>query len=270
MVPARRERPVAPAIVPAGMAPHVAGYDWARDTVGESGGAVYRLHATGRQTLYLKHGAGEFATDVADEFSRLQWFGRYVPVPRVEAFLSTPGEAWLLMTAIDGRSAHQCLADDPALAPRIVTAIAAFLRGLHDVPAELCPFNSAHPLRLAQARRRLEAGVVDTEDFSDDHRGWTADRLWRHLMGLLPFTPDPVVTHGDWSLDNILLDGDRVTGCIDLGRAGVADRYQDLAILHDRLGEFDSALRSDMWRAYGIAEPDHRKMDFHLALDEFF
>lgn len=265
-----REQPTAPAAVPAGIAAHVEGYDWARDTVGESGGAVYRLHASDRPTLYLKHGSGECATDIADEFARLQWFADYLAVPRVEAFLSTAGESWLLMTAISGRTAYQHLTDNPATAPRTVVAIADFLRWLHDLPAERCPFNSAHPLRLAHARSRADAGRVDTDDFGEDHAGWSPERLWDHMTGLLPFASDPVVTHGDFSLDNILLDGDRVTGCVDLGRAGVADRYQDLAVLHDCLSEFGPALQDGLWRAYGIAAPDRHKIDFHLCLDEFF
>lgn len=265
-----RERAVRPPPVPAGLAGRIAGYAWGRDLVGESGGAVHRLHARGRPTLYLKHGTGAVAADIADEHARLRWFGEHLPVPRVECFLAEPDEAWLLTTALEGRTAHQLLTEDPDQAIPVVRAIAAFLRDLHALPADRCPFNGAHPLRLAHARRRLDRGEVDADDFGDDHTGWTPHRLWDHMIGLLPFAPDPVVTHGDWSLDNILLDGGRVAGCIDLGRAGVADRYQDLAILHDCLGEFDLALQDELWRAYGVEQPDRRKLDFHLCLDEFF
>lgn len=270
-MPARlREIAATPPSCPASIAEAVRGYAWARDTVGESGGAVYRLHAAGRETLYLKHGSGEVAADIAGEMARLTWLGRYLSVPALRRFELSPDEAWLLMTAMPGRTAFQLLEEEPARRRETVTAIVAYLRALHALPAAECPFNSAHPLRLAAARRRMAAGVVDTSDFGEEHHGWTAERLWDHMAAMLPFDPDPVVTHGDFSLDNILIQDGRVTGCIDLGRVGVADRYQDLAILWDCLGEFDESLRAVMFGAYGMAAPDRRKIDFHLCLDEFF
>ena len=90
------------------------------------------------------------------------------------------------------------------------------------------------------------------------------------MHSLLPMSFDSVVTHGDFSVGNILLENGRVTGCIDVGRAGVADPYQDLAILWHNLEEFGSDLQVHLFRSYGIAEPDARKIQFHLCLDEFF
>ena len=50
--------------VPANSSAELVGYQWARNNVGEAGGAVYRLHGkSGAPNLYLKHGAGA----VADE-----------------------------------------------------------------------------------------------------------------------------------------------------------------------------------------------------------
>ncbi|GKX58080.1 hypothetical protein SOASR031_03950 [Leminorella grimontii] len=55
-------------------------------------------------------------------------------------------------------------------------------------------------------------------------------QVWKEMHTLLPFSPDPVVTHGDVSLDNLIFDKGILMGCIDVGRVGLADRYQDLAI----------------------------------------
>ena len=90
------------------------------------------------------------------------------------------------------------------------------------------------------------------------------------MIGLLPFESQRVVTRGDYSLDNILLDDGVVTGCIDLGRLGAADPYQDLAIIGKNLEEFGSELQDLLFRAYGIEHPDSRRIQFHLCLDEFF
>lgn len=79
-----------------------------------------------------------------------------------------------------------------------------------------------------------------------------------------------MVTHGDFSLDNLMIREGEVTGCIDVGRMGVADRYQDLAILWNSLGEFGPELQARLLEQYGVEEPDQRRLRFHLLLDELF
>jgi aminoglycoside 3'-phosphotransferase-1 len=266
-----RERPVPPIALPASMTPLVTDSVWARDIVGESGDAVYRLHRPGGGAdLYLKHGAGDCALDLAGEMVRLRWLGDHVPVPVVRQFIAIDEEAWLLMTALPGRTAHQMLEAHPAERPAIVEALVAFLHRLHAIPIERCPFNSDHRLRLGEARWRLDAGLVDIEDFDTERHGWSAEQVWAAMTELLPFAPDPVVTHGDFSLDNVIFADGAVIGCIDVGRAGIADRYQDLAILWNCLGEFGPALQAHMFASYGLAAPDANKVRFHLMLDELF
>ena len=98
----------------------------------------------------------------------------------------------------------------------------------------------------------------------------TPEQVWEAMQRLLPLTPDSVVTHGDFSLDNLLIKDGEVIGCIDTGRVGIADRYQDLAILLNCLTEFDAALQERFLKQYGIDEPDQDKLQFHLLLDELF
>jgi aminoglycoside 3'-phosphotransferase-1 len=266
-----RERPVEAPALPASLAPLVEGYQWAQSTIGESGDAVYRLHrADAGVDLYLKHGRGPCALDLAGEMVRLRWLESHIPAPAVRHFTASPDEAWLLMTALPGETAYQALEARPAEQGALVDALAAFLRRLHAIPVENCPFNSDHRLRLGEARWRLDAGMVDTGDFDADHQGWTGEQVWDEIAGLLPFPPDPAVTHGDVSLDNIIVADGVVVGCIDVGRAGIADRYQDLAILWHCLGDFGPALQNRFLAAYGIAETDERKVRFHILLDELF
>lgn len=257
--------------LPEGMAALVAGYAWARDTVGESGGAVYRLHGKpGAPALYLKHGRAAVADDIGQEMVKLRWLAGRLAVPAVEHFVRTPSEAWLLMRAIPGRTAWQLMDLEPASRPAVVDALAAFLRRLHAIPVESCPFASDHTRRLQAARARIDAGLVDADDFDEDREGWTAEQVWEAMQGLLPLAADPVVTHGDYSLDNLLVQDGQVVGCIDVGRVGVADRYQDLAIMWNCLGEFGADCRQRFLASYGVEEVDQDKLAFHLMLDELF
>ena len=79
------------------------GCEWARDTVGESGGAVYRLRGKPcAPDLFLRHRKDAVADDVADEMVRLRWLPWHIPVPAVAQFVRTPrsgvaaddGDAW--------------------------------------------------------------------------------------------------------------------------------------------------------------------------------
>lgn len=266
-----REEACAAIALPAGLSAQAAGYEWSRDTVGESGGAVYRLHGrTGAPDLFLKHGRSAVAGDIIAEMVRLRWLAGFIPVPRVEGFVATQDEAWLLMTAVPGQTAYQLLEAQPDARLGIVDALASFLRRLHAVPIDQCPFTSDHLYRLARARDRIDAGLVEEDEFDEERGGWTAEEVWQAMQRLLPMPPDPVVTHGDFSLDNILLRDGKVVGCIDAGRVGIADRYQDLAIVWKCLGEFDASLQDRFIERYGLAEPDERKLQFHLMLDEMF
>lgn len=271
MIDRNREEDCAPPRLPACLTTALAGYRWARDTVGEAGAVIYRLHGRAdAPDLYLKHGEAAVANDVADEAARLQWLSSLIPVPTVRHVIRTSDEAWLLTTAMSGQTAYQWMEAYPDARPNVVDALAAFLRRLHAIPATICPFDSGHPHRLALARARIDTGLVDTEDFDEERLGWSAQQVWEAMHDLLPFTPDAVVTHGDYSLDNIFLHDGEVTGCIDVGRAGIADRYQDLAIAWNCLGAFDPALQDRFMRQYGLAEIDQRKLQFHLMLDELF
>lgn len=241
------------------------------DAIGRSGAGVQRLDArNGGGALYLKHDHGAGAQTLADEAARLDWLAAHVAVPRVVAFTREGDAAWLLTTALPGRTVGQALDEDPGAAPRIVDALARWLSRLHAVPAHDCPFDAGRALRLQQAQARMAAGLVDAEDFDDARAGWTPRQVWDAMIALPCLAATPVVTHGDCSLDNILLHDGEVSGCIDVGRAGLADRYQDLAILWNALGDHGAELQARLLARYGIETPEPARLQFHLMLDEFF
>ncbi|WP_420009148.1 APH(3') family aminoglycoside O-phosphotransferase [Xanthomonas sacchari] len=268
---APREIPTTAPALPPTLSARLHGLHWHRNLVGEAGAQVYGLSGAGTPDLYLKRGTGSSHDDVVDEFARLHWLRGTRGVPRVLHFEADAAGAWLLSEALPGKTAYQWLQEAPAQAERIVQALAEFLRHFHATPIDTCPFDASHPLRLAAAQRRLQAGLVDTEDFDAARAGWSAEAVWQAMTALLPLASERVLSHGDYSLDNILLDApDRVVGVIDLGRAGVADPYQDLAILANCLDEFGPELADHFFAAYGVATPDLTRLQFHQLLDEFF
>jgi len=251
--------------------PELSGYQWSRSTIGESGCTVYRLYGKGLTSdLYIKHGRGPYADDLSAEAERMRWLAGYAAVPAVLHFARTADEAWLLMTALHGKTAYQLLQAYPEQQFAVVDQLARQLRRIHAIPVRDCPYASDHLSRLDSARARIDVGLVDEEDFDEERAGWTAEQVWNALQELLPQQPDLVVAHGDYSLDNIVFCDGEIEGCIDLGRLGVADRYHDLAILWNCLGEFGAPVQERFLQQYGIAEFDHGRLKFYQLLDELF
>ena len=266
-----RERPCAALPLPSELAGPLAGYRWSRDLVGESGARVFRLSGKpGAEDLYLKRGSGPVAEDILAEAQRLRWLSGRIEVPAVRSYHEEDGEVWLVTSAIPGRTAYQLLEADTAGRETIVDALAHFLRRWHALDSLTCPFSSDAAGRLALAQARVETGLVDEDDFDPERAGWTAAQVLDAAMESLPRVPDRVVTHGDFSLDNVLFVGGAVAGCIDTGRVGLADPYQDLAIMWNYLGEFGAALQERFLNQYGVVEPDWDRLRFHLLLDELF
>ena len=270
-----RETPASPPCVPPCIAEALPGASdalaWMQSSVGQSGAAVWRLRdLRGGRDHYLKHGTGDVAAALCEEAARLHWLAGRVAVPELIAFADEADAAWLLTAALPCRTAWEILDAGDADAGAVVDAIAACLQEWHTLAPKDCPFNASAPQRLAAARDRIDAELVDTDDFDSERTGWSAEQVWDALAALpLPSAPR-VVTHGDFSLDNILIADGRVSGCIDVGRAGLADRYQDIAILWNCLGEFGPHLQSRLLAALGEGSGDRARIDFHLLLDELF
>lgn len=92
----------------------------------------------------------------------------------------------------------------------------------------------------------------------------------------MPTDEDLVFTHGDFCLPNIILDrgtnGDvRIAGLVDCGRAGIADRYQDIALaVRSIVYNFGDIWVAPFLESYGLPQPHEEKLRFFTLLDEFF
>lgn len=83
---------------------------------------------------------------------------------------------------------------------------------------------------------------------------------------------DLVFCHGDYCVPNVILDGSSI-GFVDVGRAGIADRWQDLApvtrSLESEMNVQFNGFSDQLLEAYGVV-PDLEKIAFYRLLDEFF
>ncbi|MEG8038533.1 aminoglycoside 3'-phosphotransferase [Sphingomonas sp. LR60] len=249
----------------------LAGATWEREPEGESGGVIHRILAANGDRLFLKYGDGAVAEAVADEAIRLRWLQGRVVTVRLVATAFEPDATWLLTSAASGKTGDAWIDESPDSLTQVIRGFATFLRTLHALPVDECPFDASASVRLAAARKLVAAGKVDEADFGHDHLGMSAAAVLAEAERLACHAAGRVVTHGDFSLGNVLLDADGVvTGCIDVGRLGVADPYQDIAILWENLGEFGDAAQHTLLASLGLDALDEDRLLFHRTLDELF
>lgn len=226
-------------------------------TTGKSGASITRVDGVVR-----KESADD---DLIGEAARLIWL-RAQGIPAAEVLECGPG---LLVTAeVPGVPvAGDWPADERG---RVVDALAELTRALHALPTRHCPFDR----RLDVTMPAALSAEIDLDDLDEERFGWTREQLVAELLATRPADEDLVVCHGDLGTLNVLIDPAtfEVTGVVDAGSLGVADRWLDLAIATRSIAgrvTGGAAEAARFLRTYGI-EPDPTKLSFYRLLDEFF
>ncbi|MCA9941006.1 MAG: aminoglycoside 3'-phosphotransferase [Anaerolineales bacterium] len=254
--------------LPADLSARVADCAWQMATMSWSGARVFRLRRPDNVIWYLKVAAGWLAGELQHEAAVMRWLAGKLPAPRCLYFARQEEDAYLLMTALAGADVTHFNDQSDAAKETAVRLLASGLRQLHSVPVADCPFDQRLAMKMPAAQSRLLAGLVDESDFDVE---MPASHAYQELLRTRPPDEDLVFTHGDYCLPNIMVWDEQVSGFIDLGRAGIADRYQDLALCTRSLGHnFGPGWDTRFLTHYGLPEPDAAKVAFYRLLDEFF
>jgi kanamycin kinase len=226
---------------------------------------MYRLTSADGEIRYLKITRNGWTPSAEAEAQRLRWAAHRLPVPKLLDAGATEEVTWLITAGLTGRDAtHPSFHSDVRA---LVTTLAQGLRAFHEIPRRGCSFSFRIDDALRVARDRLEAGRIDhARDFHVEHAHLTAEEAVAELMRTSPPTEDLVVCHGDYCLPNILIDHGKITGYVDLGELGIADRWWDLAVgSWSVTWNLGPGLETHFLAAYGVA-PDEERMAFYRLL----
>ena len=254
--------------LPPRLAQAVSGYVWRQNHTGFSSAQVFRLEAKNRNSLYLKIDSRASKHSLRLEKSKLDWLKNRLPVPKVLMFAEDENTEYLLLSGISGVNAsNDSLKTD---IPRIIQQLTKGLKMIHELPIENCPFDERLDDKIEIARERMINGLVEEDDFDEERLGRTAEDLFHELLATKPTDEDLVFTHGDYCAPNIIIENDKLNGFVDWSGAGVADRYQDIALLTRSVWyNFGEDWAENIFEIYGV-EPDWKKIHFYRLLDEFF
>lgn len=229
--------------------------------------SVWRLQSPAGESRFLKLLTLRRYPSLAEEADRMRWALARLPVPAVLGRGIEGDVEWLLMSALPGVAAHELKAERE---PReLVPILAHGLREFHSVAWSDCPFDFTLDAAVAHVRRRVEDGlIVNDYDFHSEHAAFTPETALAWLEEHRPPTEDLVLCHGDYCLPNVLIEGDRVTGFVDLGELGAADRWWDLSIAAWSVTwNLGPGWEDLFYESYGIEPDEHRIAYYRLLYD---
>lgn len=247
----------------------VGGASYQYENIGMSGASVLRFED------YVLKISPEENMDI-EEVDILRWLHNRLPVPEVMAHSIQDGKSWLLMTRVKGN-----MLCDPSVMEKPVLLLDCMAEALHRLWAVSladCPYDRTPcPARAVQAyvSGRFDPSNVEPETFGPN--GFQSPQALVEWLKTHQPPVDRVFTHGDFCLPNLFTDGEHFAGFIDVGQAGIGDRWMDLALgwrslKHNSDGYYGKHYAvdpDDLFRAVGMTK-DEEKLRYYLLLDELF
>ena len=243
------------------------------DDIGMSGNQVLIF-----EDMVLKR--EDSSVSMIEQVQMMQWLKGKIPVPQVLAYEEENGKSYLLMSKMSGEmSCDTYYLEHPQV---LLEALARGLKMLWEVDIKECPCTRDLDVVLKEARIRVDNNLVDLDNVEPTTFGEGGFENPKHLLKWLESnrpTFEPVLSHGDYCLPNVFLENGQITGFIDLGRTGVGDKWNDIALCYRSLkhnfdGTYGGKVYEDfnpdmLFEKLGI-EPDWNKIKYYLLLDELF
>ncbi|KAA9148553.1 phosphotransferase family protein [Amycolatopsis acidicola] len=159
-----------------------------------------------------------------------------VPVPETITLCQDTdviGAPFYVMEFVAGtpyRSADELAALGPERTKAIAGSLIDTLGDLHEIdPASVGLADFGHPEGFLERQLRRWKKQLDSSR-SRDIEG--IDGLHERLASALPASGAPAIVHGDYRLDNVLVDGeDRITAVLDWEMSTLGDPLTDLALM---------------------------------------
>jgi kanamycin kinase/aminoglycoside 3'-phosphotransferase-3 len=211
----------------------------------------------------------------------LNWLDDKLPVPKIIEAITQDGYSFMLMSKLPGEMA--CSENNILNIGDTVVALATGLKLLWQIDIASCPFSNKITNKLTQADYNIRNDLIDMDDFNPETfttEGFKdVPDLYRYLDQNRPIE-DLVFSHGDFCLPNIFVSDRKITGFLDWGNGGVADRWQDIALCvrslrsnymeHSGYGDDEyEKHKTLLFQELGI-EPDAEKIRYYILLDELF
>jgi aminoglycoside phosphotransferase len=245
-------------------------YSLEQNTIGCSGSTVYKVNNFRQgSNAFLKICHKSKYDKLLREKSILNWLSGKLPIPEVLLFCENQEYEFIVLSEIVGIPSFASeLRNNPN---NVMEKLGNGLHLIHSIDITNCPFSETIKNKIARVEDNIQKNRVDISNFEPENYGKDINELYTNLLGYLPIKEDVVFTHGDFCMPNILINNNKISGFIDLGMAGISDRYQDLALAIRSLkyNGFSENEQNIFLSSYGVKNLDQKKFQFFLLLDEF-
>ena len=186
------------------------------------------------------HAAEAFAKD---DYAWRHFSSPALPIPRIITLGQVEGGAFAIAERATGRRVEELSTTErEALIPSLLDTVEAIAGTDVNASRGFGPWDGAGNGEAPTWRGYL-AAIIDNKD-EGYYRDWHAlfrdsflerelfEAVYRRMLRFAARCPEErALIHSDLHFDNILADGDRVTGVIDWGNAGYGDPLYDVAWL---------------------------------------
>lgn len=217
----------------------------------------------------------------ANQIRMMSWLQHKLPVPKVFCHEIQDEKSYLLMSKVPGAmSCDEKYMENPEA---LTSILAEALKLLWQVDITDCPCDVNLDKKLKWARYNVENHLVDVDNVEPETFGEGGFESPAHLLDwLVENKPEEelVLSHGDFCLPNIFVQNGEISGFIDLGRMGITDKYQDIALCYRSLkhnydGKYNGGKTYEGYRPEMLFEklgmaPDWEKIKYYILLDELF
>ncbi len=240
--------------------------------IGMSAADVYKVESadTCRYLKVISRVYDGTTFDLQREQKMMQWLAHKLPVPQVLAYHEAADKNYLLMSAVPGQAADTYTEQHSPYA--LVERMVEGLQTLWSVPVDDCPYLNDRASRLTELEHLMRSGLadIDIENWQENTGYSDPDELLLHLQ-TTQFDEELVLSHGDFGDSNFFVDGHKISGWIDLGRCGLADKWYDIAFCVRALqDDFDDPVYLDYFFQKLGVEPNWEKINYFILLDEMF
>ena len=215
----------------------------------------------------------------ANERRMMQWLNGKLPVPNIIAAEHHGDTRYLLMSKIPG--CYLCAADILDDQIKLADLVAEGLQRMWRIDVNECPTKRTLDDKFIEIEAGLRGGWITMDQASQDStygpQGFDSpSALFDWLVKNRP-VEELVFSHGDYCLPNLFTEnGNKISGYIDLGLSGVADKWVDIekglwSMWANSTGRFGGKIRSfDRKSLFDALEivPDEDKLRYYSLLSE--
>ena len=214
----------------------------------------------------------------SNELNMMRWLQERLPVPKIIATDKVGDTRYLLMSRIPG--VYLCHEDILDSQERLAELVAEGLRRMWAVDVTTCPTDRSLNAKFQEIEDGLRNGTITMEAARQEEtygaNGFASpSALFDWLVKNRP-AEELVLCHGDYCLPNVFCDDRGLTGYIDLGCAGVADKWVDIeqvlwSMWANSTGQFGGKVREFDRKLLFVAlnmQLDDEKLRYYSLLSE--